>query len=108
MDRPTMREQIDTFNLYYIFRGNLEPVTVDFSSFSNANIEIHHYIREQAYYRYPERYKGMQKLILLPKQMHKDLHCAMSDRRFYDKWKISRDKLLYRQRSMEWNEEDQK
>lgn len=108
MSYPSMKEQIDAFNLYYIFKGELEPVQTDFSSFSNCNVEIHHYIREQMYYRYPERYNGMQKLILLPKQMHKDLHSAMSDVRFYDKWKIEKNKLLYRQRSMEWNEEDQK
>lgn len=102
-----MNEQLKQFPVYYLFRGQLERIEIDLNSFSHYLLEIHHYIKEQQFYRYPERYQGMQKLILLPKQMHKDLHSAMSDVRFYDKWKIERKKLLYRQRSMEWKNENE-
>lgn len=43
----------------------------------------------------------MQKLILLPRDIHKDLHSAMSDERFYEKYKVDRDVLLYRRRKVD-------
>ena len=96
---PSLDDQIKEFGVYWLFCGKLEkiPITSTYS-YSHWLMELHHYIKEQEYYRYKKRYKGEQKLILLPKQLHKDLHSAMSDERFAEKWKVDRDLLLYRHR----------
>lgn len=109
-DYPPLDEQIAEFGVYKIFggrytKGLVKEFFVENKTEYNHDIcQIHHYIKEQEYYKHPERYEGEQKLILLPKQLHADLHSAMSDARFYNKWKIERDLLLYRHRKVE-NEE---
>ena len=97
----SINEQIDVFGVYVLFRGRLEPVPVQsIDQYNHYDLDLHHYIKEQQYFRNPEKYKDMQKLILLPKEMHKDLHSAMSDERFEAKWHINKDMLLYRQRKV--------
>lgn len=100
MTYPPLNKQIAEFGVYLIFCGKLVKSCniINTKSYNHFFDEIHHFIKEQQYYRYPERYKGKQKLILLPKQLHADLHSAMSDARFYEKWKVERDLLLYRRR----------
>lgn len=97
---PSLNEQIKEFGVHWIVNGELELLKTIKSKedYSHSILVIHHYIKEQQYYRYPERYQGKQKLILMPKELHKDIHSAMSDDRFFKKWKIERKKLLYRNR----------
>ena len=106
MEYPDMNEQIQEFPIYIVIKGpfgtfllmnkNIKSV----KDYDHNKYKLHHYIKEQQYYRYPERYKGLQKLLLIEKQMHADLHSAMSDKRFYDKYNIDKDYLLYRQRKV--------
>jgi len=102
MKYPSLNAQITEFGVY---SEHFIPLPIySTKDYYHGNFQLHHYIKKQEYYRYPERYKGMQKLILLTVEMHKDLHSAMSDARFYNKWKVERDLLLYRHRKVE-NEE---
>ena len=80
---PPIEKQIEEFGLYIAEYGRIRPFCGD-----TRGYDKHHYIKEQQYYRYPERYKGMQKIILLKHDAHMDLHSAMSDARFYTKHKI--------------------
>lgn len=96
---PSLDEQIAEFGVLTLFCGKLVRTGIaDKNQYNHYFDEIHHYIKEQEYYKRPERYEGEQKLILLPKQLHADLHSAMSDARFFNKWKVERDLLLYRHR----------
>ena len=99
---PNLKNQIRLFGVLTLFCGKLVRTGImDKSQYNHAFDELHHYIKEQEYYNHPERYEGEQKLILLPKQLHADLHSAMSDARFFNKWKIERDLLLYRHRKVD-------
>ena len=99
---PPLDEQIAEFGVLTLFCGKLVKTGITHTNQYNHYFdEIHHFIKEQEYYNHPERYEGEQKLILLPKQLHADLHSAMSDARFYNKWKVERDLLLYRHRKVE-------
>lgn len=99
---PPLDKQIAEFGVLTLFCGKLVRTGIMAKSqYNHAFDEIHHFIKEQEYYKHPERYEGEQKLILLPKQLHADLHSAMSDERFYNKWKVERDLLLYRHRKVD-------
>lgn len=56
--------------------------------------DIHHYIRQQEYKRNPDKYKDTQKLFLIPRDMHSDIHSYNS--KFKEKYGIELDKLIYR------------
>ena len=103
MTYPPLNEQIKEFGVNWLYCGKLEPIPTIKSiyDYNHTVWELHHYVREQMYYRNPEKYKGKQELILLPRQLHRDLHSSMSDARFYEKWKIERDVLIYRHRKVE-------
>ena len=102
MKYPDLNKQISEFGVLTLFCGKLVRTGITHTNQYNHYFdEIHHYIKEQEYYNHPERYEGEQKLILLPKQLHADLHSAMSDERFYNKWKVERDLLLYRHRKID-------
>lgn len=99
---PPLNKQISEFGVFILFCGRLVKTFIDNKDgYNHFFDELHHFIKEQEYYNCPERYKGEQKLILLPKQLHADLHSAMSDARFYNKWKVERDLLLYRHRKVD-------
>lgn len=107
-DYPSFNEQIAEFGVYRLLGNRLvrDWYIQDVNCYNHFEYELHHYILEQEYYRYPERYKYKQRLILLPKQLHKDLHSAMSDARFLNaksnkNYRIERDVLLYRHRKVE-------
>lgn len=110
-DYPPMNEQIKEFPIFTLFCNRLIKCYLeDINSYNHAFNHLHHFILEQEYYRCPERYEGEQKLILLPKQLHADLHSAMSDERFYNKWKVERDLLLYRHRKADagfWGQDNE-
>lgn len=53
---------------------------------------LHHFVKEQQYYRNPEKYE--QKLILVPKEMHSDIHSYHS--KFFDKWGVQLDEVILR------------
>ena len=96
---PNLKKQISEFGVFTLFDGKLIRTWImDKSQYNHSFDELHHFVKEQEYYKHPERYEGEQKLILLPKKLHADLHSAMSDERFYNKWKVERDLLLYRHR----------
>ena len=103
MKYPELNEQIEKFGAYYIVSGKLEKSKLinHKDSYNHNQYDLHHYIKEQQYYRYPERYEGLQKLIILPKPMHADLHSAMSDKRFYEKYNIDRCYLLFQKRKVD-------
>ena len=109
MKYPSKPKQIKEFGIWVIYCRKLIKVDdMDTAKrfYGSQITHVHHYIKEQEYYMYPERYKGMQKLILMPLELHKDLHSSMSDERFLkaksnERYKIERDVLLYRHRKAE-------
>ena len=103
MTYPDLNKQIKEFGVMELWNGRLIKaywITCK-EDYNHDFYKIHHYIKEQEYYRFPERYKGQQKLIYMKNELHDDLHSAMSDKRFYTKHKIQKDILLYRPRKVE-------
>ena len=109
MKYPSKPKQIKEFGIWVIYCRKLKKVD-DMETakrfYGSQITHLHHYIKEQSYYKYPERYKGMQKLILMPSDLHMDLHSSMSDERFLkaksnEQYKIERDVLLYRHRKVD-------
>jgi hypothetical protein len=103
MPYPSLDEQIREFGVVQFCGWYFIPChRVQSRTDYNHDYEvIHHFIKEQEYYRHPERYKGQQKLILMPHSLHNDIHSSMSDERFFKKWKIEKSKLLYRMREVQ-------
>lgn len=97
MSYPPIEKQIEEFGLYIPFCGKLKRYYGE----EFFGYDKHHYILEQEYFRYPERYEGEQKIILLPHDLHMDLHSAMSDARFFKNHHIERDVLLYRKHKVD-------
>ena len=109
MKYPSKPKQIKEFGILVIYCRKLIKVD-DMETakrfYGSQITQLHHYIKEQEYYMYPERYKGMQKLILIPKDLHDALHSCISDKSFLEHesnkhYKIERDVLLYRHRKAE-------
>jgi len=103
MPYPSLDEQIREFGVVQFCGWYFIPCPrVQSKDDYNHDLEvIHHFIKEQEYYRYPERYKGQQRLILMPHSLHNDIHSSMSDKRFFEKWKFEKSKLLFRQREVQ-------
>ena len=109
MKYPSKPKQIKEFGIWVIYCRKLIKVDdMDTAKrfYGSQITHLHHFIKEQEYYMYPERYQGMQKLILMPLDLHMDLHSSMSDERFLNTqsnkdYKIERDVLLYRHRKAE-------
>lgn len=98
---PSKQKQIEEFGVWILFCGVLHRVaSIEEAQrfYEGKKTHLHHYIREQMYYRNPERFKGMQKLIMLPSDLHWDLHAGTSDATFLRDNKVERDVLLYRKR----------
>lgn len=99
MTYPSLDEQIKIFPAYILWNTKLKKILLrDKNDYSHDSGELHHFIKEQEYYKNPDKYKGKQKLILMAKETHKDLHSAMSDERFKEKWGIEKTELLHRHR----------
>lgn len=99
---PPLNEQIKEFGIYRLYgrTGKLIPehfITCK-EDYNHDFYNLHHYIKEQQYYRYPEKYAGKQKLILLPVKLHEDLHSAMSEERFFSRYGVSKDLLIWKAR----------
>jgi hypothetical protein len=60
----------------------------------NTKVECHHFIKKQIYNRNPAKYKNIQKLIFLPKQMHREADAYHS--KFKEKYKIELTEVIYR------------
>lgn len=100
---PSKQKQIEEFGVWVLFCGKLHRIRSiqTLKDYNHSKYHLHHYILEQEYYANPERYKDEQKLILLETDIHADLHSAMSDKRFYNKWKIEKDVLWKRHRKVD-------
>jgi hypothetical protein len=95
---------------YPIFVVNLldEIIPCDWvkstKDYDHMRLNLHHYIKAEHYNRCPAWFKTRnieQKLILMPKDMHDDLHSAMSDERFKKEHKQDRKELLF---NKDWSE----
>ena len=66
--------------------------------YNSWELNFHHYIKKTKYDKNPSKYTGtQQKLILLPVKMHQELeHGGISDQKFFERYGITRDELLYR------------
>ncbi len=61
-------------------------------------VQAHHYVEKHLYNAEEAWYieRGIEQwLVLIPRAMHDDLHSAMSDERFFKRWKIECRELLF-------------
>ena len=99
------KEDVKKYPVWLYRNGGLlikinEPIT----SWNTLYVHCHHYIPQQFIRKYPEKYKEiehLQKLFILPAEMHADLHAGC--RRFKEKWGIEREELLYKLRRINAN-----
>ena len=93
------REDIKLYPVYFYDEELQEVYEIDTQGYWNKfERDIHHYIRTQAIRNNPEKYtkeflKDNQRLYLLPKNMHAELHAKHS--KFYEKYGINIKDLLY-------------
>ena len=68
MTYPSLDEQIKIFPTYILWNTRLKKILLrDKNDYSHDSGELHHFIKEQEYYKNPDKYKGKQKLILMKK-----------------------------------------
>lgn len=94
----SMNDDIKEFPVFLLYAGTLQKADwiTNTESYDHYNWQLHHFVKQQEWKRNGDRLKTKgieQKLILMPIQCHLDLHACLSS--FEDKWRISRDKLLY-------------
>lgn len=98
-----MNDDIKEFPVYGLCRQGLVPIEIhstdDYNHFTH---HLHHYIKQQDWKRNQKWFeeRGIeQKLILMPVQVHVDLHNCISN--FKEKYNIDRSKLIFNRRSYE-------
>ena len=98
-----MNKDIEAFLTFRIYQNRLIPVPdiVNVHCYNHNIFHLHHYIKAQSYKNRMQWYKDngiMEKLILMPKEMHEHLESpiyGLSDELFYKKYKIRKDLLLF-------------
>jgi hypothetical protein len=98
-----MNDDIKQFPVYGLCRQGLVPIEIySTEDYNHYTHHLHHYIKQQDWKRNQKWFeeRGIkQKLILLPVQVHIDLHACISD--FKKKYNIDRSELLFSRRSYE-------
>ena len=88
----SMQDDLKKYPIYVYKNGEL--IRLNQVPWNNYYLHMHHYIKEQRQkYKDFEKIAHLQKLILLPVQMHTDLHNFVSN--FEEKWGIPIKELLY-------------
>lgn len=95
----SMKDDIKLYPIYIFKNTQLKRVfeISDTSNYNHYTHELHHFVPKSIRKINKERYtrlEHLQKLILVSKQEHLDIH-NMSDDRFYKKYGIERKELLY-------------
>lgn len=100
----SMKEDLKTYPVYLYQSGEIVRVNItNTSEWNHYEMEMHHYIKAQRMkYKDFEKIKHLQKLILMPKIMHRNLHDFIPD--FYEKWGMNISDLLYGYRGLTENE----
>lgn len=98
-----MNDDIKEFSVYGLSTQGLVPIEIHSTEdYNHYTHHLHHYIKQQDWKRNQKWFeeRGIkQKLILLPVQVHIDLHACVSD--FKKKYNIDRSKLLFSRRNYE-------
>ena len=84
-----MNDELKKFPLYKVEDGELVDITGEITNtneYPHPNMQIHHFVKRQRYYRNPKKYddgvqeflnphyyEGKQKLIIMTKAMHEHL-----------------------------------
>lgn len=92
-----MNNDIKEYGVYSIY-GKFMPQIKNINCYNHFTHNLHHYIKNQHYVKNPQWFiqRGIkQKLIYMPVKMHFDLHSAMSNERFFEKYGIERKKIIY-------------
>lgn len=96
-----MNDDIKQFPVYGLSTQGLVPIEIHSTEdYNHYTHHLHHYIKQQDWKRNQKWFeeRGIeQKLILLPVQMHTDLHACVSN--FKDKYNIDRAELLFNRRN---------
>jgi len=89
----SMKDDLKKYPIYVYKDGELIRLN-QVNWWNRYEFQMHHYIKEQRQkYKDFEKIEHLQKLILLPVQMHTDLHNFVSN--FEEKWGIPIKELLY-------------
>ena len=98
-----MNDDIKKFSVYGLCTQGLVPIEIHSTEdYNHYTHHLHHYIKQQDWKRNQKWFeeRGIeQKLILLPVQVHIDLHNCISN--FKEKYNIDRSKLLFSRRNYE-------
>lgn len=96
-----MNDDIKKFPVYGLSTQGLVPIEIySTEDYNHYTHHLHHYIKQQDWKRNQKWFeeRGIeQKLILLPVQMHTDLHACISN--FKEKYNIDREHLLFNRRN---------
>ena len=106
--KKIMNREIELYPIYALTKeGKLFPVTwiKSTNDYDHYLYELHHYIPYSVYERNKEWFKERnieQKLILVSKILHERIElrgvCQLTDEAFKQKYKISRNKLIFNRR----------
>ena len=105
--KEDLNTQIEKFPVWNYINKKLIPAIWikskdDYNHFTH---ELHHFVREQQYYRNPKKYENIQKLILLPKfiydkenEKYRSIHadCHSYNKNFETYYGIKLDDIIYR------------
>lgn len=103
--QPTMNDDLEKYkDSIFIYDVDNKQIyqafdIEDTNCWNHSKVECHHFIPKSIRKNSPEKYEKiehLQKLILMPKDMHRDVHSAMRDERFFAKWGIEKSEVLYR------------
>lgn len=99
MKQPTMNEDIAKYPKYMVtFDKCLIPANwITSTSSYNHCYELHHFVRKSIRKNSPDFYdrvEHLQKLILMPAQMNKDLE-TMGEESFYKKYEMNKNDLVF-------------
>lgn len=99
MKQPTMNEDIAKYPKYMVTVENevIPAEWITSTSSYNHCFELHHFIRKSVRKNSPDFYdrvEHLQKLILMPAEMNKDLE-AMGEDAFYKKHGLNKNDLVF-------------
>lgn len=104
----SMDEDIAKYPIFFYYPITKEVYPANYikntGQYNHANYEMHHFIRKSVRKNSPEFYarvEHLQKLILMPPEMNKDLEC-MGAKRFYEKWQQNKDDMVFNR--LKWRE----
>ena len=98
----TMQEDISRYPVYVWEQNRLKPIP-NLQHWESTH-QLHHFIKQnlrktnKSFY---ERIENLQKLILLPRDMHYDLH-AMGEDTFLKRYGVNKDDLVFSRKK--WRE----